>query len=648
MVGRREFDGPKVAWRSWGIWGVALWLVGVAAAPSLWSQPPRRRPQPLTKEQQETLQKLQGQLQQAGAEYRQRKWKKSAEILAQLQKDLEKAAKDASPLMLRALAPIHASIGRAHQLLKKKGIDDLPELKPLVPSREPPPPPAPDGPVLFSAHVAPILVTKCGRCHIDNARGMVSMVNYETLMKGPDAGAIIMPGNAEGSRLVEVIVEGDMPRGGLKVSPGELNILKRWIAQGAKFDGKDPKERLTDLAPSAKPAELAKVEPQRASGKETVRFSVDIAPIFAEKCYGCHGGGDRPEGRFNLTSFRRMLRGGESGPAILPGRPKESLLVKKLLGTGGGSRMPRNQPPLSDEIIAKIQTWIREGARLDDGGFDTDLRRLVAVAIAKRQTPEEVSRRRAELAEANWKLSLPDVPHEVYESDKFLALGTVDKSQLAEIISEAESYLRKISSALGVRGTNSPVKGRITLFVLNRRYDYSEFGQMVQKREVPSGERGTSSYDGVDAYVAVYVRSSGDGESHLGAILAEPLAELVVRAAGETPEWYRRGLARAVTAKILKSDARVKQWNEQAPRVASSLQDAKQVLQQTLSAEDNDIAAMVVGNVLLKDARRLKKLQRALREGTPFDQAFAGVYGASPEAWLNRLLGKPVKKPKRR
>ncbi len=621
--------------------------VGLLAVMIVWGTLPAYGQQ-LTKEQQTALQKVQTRLQQAGAHYRKRDWKKSAEQLKQAQADLEKAAQGASPLMLRALAPLHASIGRAHQLLKKRGIKDLPELKPLVPPpKQPVPSPTADGPILFSAHVAPLLITKCGRCHIDNARGMVSMVDFETLMKGPDAGTIIMPGNAEGSRIVEVIVEGDMPRGGLTVSKTELDVLRKWIAEGAKFDGKDPKARLTDLAPSAKPADLAKIEPQRATGKETIHYSIDIAPIFAKQCSGCHGGGDRPGGRFDMMTFRRMLRGGESGPAILPGKPDSSLLVKKLLGTGGGNRMPRNQPPLSDETIEKIKTWIREGARLDDGGFDTNLRQLAAAAVAKRQTPEEVSRRRAEIAESNWKLSLPGVRHDVHTSDEFLVLGTLDEAELATIAREAESLMGRIRPLLRTGRSDPVVKGRITLFVLDRRYDYSEFGQMVEKREVRSGERSTFGFDGVDAYVALYIPHSSDGESNpLGAVLAEPLAELAVTTAGEAPRWYRKGLARAITARLLKSDPAVKEWTSQIPRVAGSINDGRQILQQSLAADDNDVAAMIVGSYLLKDTRRLKKMQRALKEGHPFDQAFASVYGAPPEAWLNKLVGKKPNKKK--
>ncbi len=623
------------------------WRLVILASLVCWASSGAAHAQQPTKEQQAKLRQLQATLQQAGLQYQKRKLKAAAELVKQAQTELEGLTAKADPALLKAVAPLYARLQRAHQLLKARGIKNLPQLKPLVtPPKAPTPPPNPDGPVAFTTHVAPILVTKCGRCHINNARGMVSMSNFETLMKGPDAGAIILAGNAEGSRVIEVIEEGDMPRGGLKVTPAELGALKKWIAEGAKFDGKDAKANLTDLAPSAKPADLARVEPKRAGGKETIHFSIDIAPIFAKHCSGCHGAGDRPQGRFDMMTFRRMLRGGDSGPGILPGKAADSLLIKKLEGTGGGDRMPRNQPPLDPEIIAKIKTWISEGATLDDGNFDTNLRQLAAMARSKRLTAEQVSKERIAIAESNWRLSLPEVKYETHTADHFLVLGTLAKSQLAQIAREAESIYGRIRPLVRAKKTDDVLKGRITIFVLTHRYDYSEFGMMVQKREVPPRERSTGRYNVVDAYVAIYVPQSADEESggKLGAVLAEPLAKLAVSAAGESPQWYRTGLARAITAKLMKSDEKVKAWLGRSAQVAASMKDAKTVLAGSLPDDDGNIAAMIVGSYLLKDTRRFKRLQRALTEGKPFDPSFAAIYGAPPEAWLNSMLGNTKKK----
>ena len=163
------------------------------------------------------------------------------------------------------------------------------------------------------------------------------MANFDALMKGPPAGTVIFPKDADGSRLIEVIESGDMPRGGLKIEPAELVMLRKWITEGAIYDAEDRMASLASLAPGVEAADLPRLEVMKATGKETVSFSNDLAPVFVKHCIGCHGLGRRPSGRLNLNTFDGLLRGGESGAPVVPGKPAESLLIKKLKGTGGGA-----------------------------------------------------------------------------------------------------------------------------------------------------------------------------------------------------------------------------------------------------------------------------------------------------------------------
>jgi len=56
----------------------------------------------------------------------------------------------------------------------------------------------------------------------------------------------IVPKDPSNSGFIRIIESGEMPKGGLKISDNELKTLKNWIAQGAKFDGKDEKKPLID------------------------------------------------------------------------------------------------------------------------------------------------------------------------------------------------------------------------------------------------------------------------------------------------------------------------------------------------------------------------------------------------------------------
>lgn len=93
-------------------------------------------------------------------------------------------------------------------------------------------------------------------------------------------------------------------------------------------------------------------------------FRERVAPIFERHCLRCHQG-DAPKGGLSLADGRRALAGGESGPAILPGKPDESPLLDLI--SGQKPEMPKEADPLSADEIAAIRQWIAEGAIWPDG-----------------------------------------------------------------------------------------------------------------------------------------------------------------------------------------------------------------------------------------------------------------------------------------
>ena len=95
-----------------------------------------------------------------------------------------------------------------------------------------------NGSVSFTKEVAPIIVAKCGKCHVSGSKGKYGIESYEALMNSDS----VTPSEPGASSFIEVIESGDMPKGGLKVSDAELETLKKWVAQGAKFDGEDEKK----------------------------------------------------------------------------------------------------------------------------------------------------------------------------------------------------------------------------------------------------------------------------------------------------------------------------------------------------------------------------------------------------------------------
>ena len=91
-------------------------------------------------------------------------------------------------------------------------------------------------------------------------------------------------------------------------------------------------------------------------------FKADVLPILAENCLMCHGQEPR-QGGLDLQSAAAVLKGGQSGPAIVAGSPDRSLLMEKLVS----GQMPPGEARLPPEDIQRIRHWIERGAPREYG-----------------------------------------------------------------------------------------------------------------------------------------------------------------------------------------------------------------------------------------------------------------------------------------
>ncbi len=93
-----------------------------------------------------------------------------------------------------------------------------------------------------------------------------------------------------------------------------------------------------------------------------VDFTQDIEPIIQAHCIDCHGP-DEQESQFRLDRLAAMLSGGNSGePAVVPGKPNESFLLKLIRHKEPGKEMPPGES-LSKGEIELIEKWIADGAK---------------------------------------------------------------------------------------------------------------------------------------------------------------------------------------------------------------------------------------------------------------------------------------------
>jgi hypothetical protein len=97
--------------------------------------------------------------------------------------------------------------------------------------------------------------------------------------------------------------------------------------------------------------------------EKPVDYSSEIKPILNKNCLACHGG-VRKKGGFSLLFREEALDTTESGKfAIVPGRPEESELIRRITLNDPDERMPYMHEPLSKEEVGLLTTWIRQGAK---------------------------------------------------------------------------------------------------------------------------------------------------------------------------------------------------------------------------------------------------------------------------------------------
>jgi hypothetical protein len=90
------------------------------------------------------------------------------------------------------------------------------------------------------------------------------------------------------------------------------------------------------------------------------RFEADVRPALLQTCFPCHGG-KKTSGGLQVNSREALLRGGERGPAIVPGDPATSLLVRAIGHQDEDLKMPPGKR-LKQETTSAIARWVAEGA----------------------------------------------------------------------------------------------------------------------------------------------------------------------------------------------------------------------------------------------------------------------------------------------
>ena len=95
-------------------------------------------------------------------------------------------------------------------------------------------------------------------------------------------------------------------------------------------------------------------------------FQNKVRPILEDNCFDCHSADTKISGGLRLDDRNGLLKGGDTGPAVVLGDPEKSLLLQRLHADIPKKRMPKNSDPLTDDEVAVLKAWIKDGAAWSD------------------------------------------------------------------------------------------------------------------------------------------------------------------------------------------------------------------------------------------------------------------------------------------
>jgi hypothetical protein len=245
----------------------------------------------------------------------------------------------------------------------------------------------PDDEAFFTDEVLPVLEARCFDCHGPDARrakGKLRMEGRDSLLKGGFTGPAVVPGDLDGSLLVQAIrrLDEDLAMPPKEVLPeAERLTLEEWVRRDTPWPGGVAGEGASDAATSAAGGgdagagadaahDAASAEPLPEFTPEAIaHFEREVRPLLVEHCFECHGPEvARPKGGLSLASRDGVLRGGLSGAAAVSGDPNAGLLLRAMRYEDADLAMPPDGALPQSAVLALAQ-WIRDGVPFP-GGID--------------------------------------------------------------------------------------------------------------------------------------------------------------------------------------------------------------------------------------------------------------------------------------
>lgn len=282
---------------------------------------------------------------------------------------------------------------------------------------------------------------------------------------------------------------------------------------------RNPQKKADTRGKAAAKNKSAASEANRPADTGGIKFSQDIAPILVANCNGCHSknGVGLRRGKLDLSTFEGLQKGAGDHKVIVAGKPEESHLVLRINGEEEPKMPQGGNRALSQDAIARITQWVKEGGRLD-AGIDPK-----ASMESYAATPEQLRRRQLAQMPAQerdkkviaagqerWKQSNAKQKAEVTPSKSFILFSNLPSERTGSTLKTLETQANRLKLLLGAKAMDWPEK--VSFYVFNSRNEFVEFVRTVERREVDGEESMSARFNVPQPYVAAVDPAGGKKE----------------------------------------------------------------------------------------------------------------------------------------
>jgi hypothetical protein len=200
-----------------------------------------------------------------------------------------------------------------------------------------------------------------------------------------------------------------------------------------------------------------------------------------------------------------------------------------------------------------------------------------------------------------------------------------------------EKLVPKVISALRANAKQPLVKGNLSVFVFDKRYDFSEFGKMVEQRDFPKQISGHWNYTITDAYAAILLTKNQTADEAKVSLVQQISSIHTASLAPDVPRWFSDGVGFWVTKKILAREDEVKGWEANAQTAAASMKQPDDFVKEKMPSDKAGLVSYLFVKGLKSNGSKFNQLMESMRNGDTFEKSFVKSYGNTPDEMLKKL-----------